>query len=120
MLVRRLSECPEFISGDKAFLREILHPDKAPVSLRYSLAWARVPAGMATAPHRLAYTEVYHILQGQGVMHVGGEIRDVGPGDTVYIPPEESQFIESSGTDELVFLCVVDPAWREEIEVVQQ
>ncbi len=53
-------------------------------------------------------------------MHIGGEIGDVGPGDAVYIPPGESQFIESSGTDELVFLCIVDPAWREEIEVVQQ
>ncbi|HOC31885.1 MAG TPA: cupin domain-containing protein [Armatimonadota bacterium] len=119
MLVRRLSECPEFISGDKAFLREILHPDKAPVSLRYSLAWARVPAGTATAPHRLEHSEVYYILQGRGVMHVGAEVCEVGSGDTVYIPPVEPQFIESSGPDELVFLCIVDPAWREEIEVVQ-
>ena len=118
-IVWRLSECPEFIAGDNCYLREILHPDKAPLSLRYSLARARVPAGTETTPHRLATSEVYFVLQGLGRMHVGDETDEVGPGDTVYIPPNATQFIEALGPDELVFLCIVDPAWRVEDEVIE-
>ncbi len=45
-------------------------------------------------------------------MHVGPEQAEVGPGQAVYIPPGEVQFIENIGAGELAFLCVVDPAWR--------
>ena len=45
-------------------------------------------------------------------MHVGPERAEVGPGQAVYIPPGEVQFIENIGAGRLVFLCIVDPAWR--------
>ena len=42
----------------------------------------------------------------------------VEPGDTVYIPPHARQFIRSCGSESLVFICIVDPAWRKEDETV--
>ena len=42
MLIRDLKDCPEFLSGDRAVLRELLHPGKVPLALRYSLAHAVV------------------------------------------------------------------------------
>jgi hypothetical protein len=38
MLIQKLLDCPEFIAGDSTILRELLHPDKQAINLRYSLA----------------------------------------------------------------------------------
>jgi mannose-6-phosphate isomerase-like protein (cupin superfamily) len=51
-------------------------------------------------------------------MHLGDEPREVLPGDAVYIPPDTVQYIDALGAEELVFLCIVDPAWRAEDESV--
>ena len=49
-------------------------------------------------------------------MHIDREARAVAAGDTVYIPPGATQHIENTGSDELRFLCIVDPAWRPDCE----
>jgi mannose-6-phosphate isomerase-like protein (cupin superfamily) len=51
-------------------------------------------------------------------MEIDGEAREVESGDTVYIPPGAAQRITCHGPHELVFLCIVDPAWRAEDESV--
>jgi hypothetical protein len=53
MFIRELKDCEEFIAGDNCTLREILHPDKDKIALRYSLAHAVVKPGETTWPHRL-------------------------------------------------------------------
>ena len=116
LFVRRLKDCEEFVAGDATRLRELLHPDKAPLALRYSLAHARVEPRCRSDSHRLRHSEVYYILRGQGRMHVGSETSDVAEGDTLYVPPNEWQHIENTGSEELVFLCIVDPAWKIEDE----
>jgi len=118
MLIRRLSECEEFTAGDGSLLRELLHPDKSDVAIRYSLAHAKVGSGERTKPHRLMTAEVYYILSGRGRMHIDAESHDVDAGCAVYIPPGAAQYIENTGRNDLVFLCIVDPAWRQEDEEV--
>ncbi|MGP1387098.1 MAG: cupin domain-containing protein [Thainema sp.] len=118
MLIRKLHECEEFIAGDGTQLRELLHPDKQPIELRYSLAHAVVPIGQTSVPHSLTTSEVYYILSGTGEMHIADEVQTVEPGDAVYIPPNARQFIRNSGPEPLVFICMVDPAWRKEDETV--
>jgi mannose-6-phosphate isomerase-like protein (cupin superfamily) len=118
MLIQKLNECPEFTAGDGTLLRELLHPDKQAIALRYSLAHAIVPIGQTSLPHALTTSEVYYILNGQGEMHIDGECQVVEPGDAVYIPPNAKQFIHNSGTEPLVFICLVDPAWRKEDEMI--
>jgi len=118
MFVRSLDECDEFVAGDGSRLRELLHPDKAQVEIRYSLAHAWLTPGEVTKPHRLATSEVYYIVDGQGQMSIDDESRAVGPGCIIYIPPGAVQFIENTGADDLVFLCIVDPAWQPEDEEI--
>ncbi len=118
MLIQSLSDCPEFIAGDGTQLRELLHPDKQPIALRYSLAHAIVPVGQTSTPHSLTTSEVYYILTGQGEMHIDGETAIVQPGDAVYIPPNARQFIQNTGSEPLIFICIVDPAWRQEDETI--
>jgi mannose-6-phosphate isomerase-like protein (cupin superfamily) len=118
MLVRRLRDCGQFVAGDDSVLRELLHPDKADLAIRYSLAHARVGPGQRTKAHRLRTAEVYYILSGQGRMHIDAETADVDADCAVYIPPGSVQYITNTGKDNLIFLCIVDPAWREADEEI--
>ena len=118
MFVASLNNCETIISGDRAVLRELLHPDKAPLKVRYSLAHATVRPGATTLPHRLKSAEVYYILAGKGLMHVNDELAEVHADDAVYIPPEAKQYIQNTGDSELKFLCLMEPAWQAEDEEV--
>jgi mannose-6-phosphate isomerase-like protein (cupin superfamily) len=118
MEVIKLLDCPEFIAGDNTILREILHPDKKELDIRYSLAHARVKPGKTSFRHALKTSEIYYILEGQGEMFINDEKQVVNPGDTVYIPPHAIQCITNISKTDLVFLCVVDPAWQVEDELI--
>ncbi|MCB9367249.1 MAG: cupin domain-containing protein [Calditrichaeota bacterium] len=117
-MIKRLLECEEFTAGDETRLREILHPDKASLALGYSLAYAKVGPGVTSLLHKLRTSEVYYILKGRGKMELEGEETEVGPGDTIYIAPYSTQRITGLGPEDLEFLCIVDPAWREEDEEI--
>jgi len=118
LFVRQLRNCPQFISGDQAVLRELLHADKGDFAFGYSLAHATLPSGKSTTPHKLKTSEVYYILEGAGKMYIDGENRRVAPGCAVYIPPRSVQYIKNIGKKALKFLCIVDPAWRKKDETV--
>jgi mannose-6-phosphate isomerase-like protein (cupin superfamily) len=118
MLIKDLKDCEEFLADDGSLLRQLLHPDKSGVLSRYSLCHATVKPGQKTRLHRLRSTEVYYILDGEGLMSIDGESGKVRPGQTIYIPPHSTQCIENTGRSDLIFLCIVDPAWREEDEEV--
>lgn len=120
MYVRKLTDCPEFIAGDNTHLREILHPDKADLAIRYSLAHAIVKPGKTSFQHALKTSEIYYILEGRGEMLIDGEKRVLEPGDTVYIPPMANQCITNISDIDLKFICIVDPAWRVEDEIVYE
>jgi mannose-6-phosphate isomerase-like protein (cupin superfamily) len=51
-------------------------------------------------------------------MTVDTESADVSACQAVYVPPGAVQFIANPGQDDLVFLCIVDPAWRPEDEEI--
>jgi mannose-6-phosphate isomerase-like protein (cupin superfamily) len=118
MFVRSLDDCDEFVAGDDSRLREILHPNKAALEIRYSLAQAMVSPGQSTKRHRLATAEVYYVIQGTGEMRIDNESQPVAPGDTVYIPSGAVQAIANTGRRDLVFLCIVDPAWQPQDEEI--
>jgi mannose-6-phosphate isomerase-like protein (cupin superfamily) len=118
VFVRSLGDCDEITAGDNTRLRELFNPLEEPLELRYSLAVARVEPGGTTFLHRLATSEVYYILEGGGEMSIDGERCAVTAGDAVYIPPRSAQQITNTGTRELVFVCIVDPAWRKEDEEI--
>lgn len=119
MYVKDLKNCEEFIAGDNTILRELLHPDKADVELRYSLAHARVKPGETSYLHSLKTSEVYYILEGEGIMQINDEKKPVSQSQLIYIPPNYKQCIHNCGNVDLVFLCIVDPAWRTEDETVE-
>ena len=119
MLIRKLLDCEPIIAGDGTRLRELLHPARDyHFAGRYSVAHAIVEPGQRSQRHRLNTDEVYYILSGKGRVHIDKESAEVGPGDALDIPPNSGQYVENTGDEELVFLCIVDPAWRDEDEEI--
>lgn len=113
-----LTDRPKFLAGDHTVLRELLHPAKQPLSLGYSLAHGTLAPGDRSKCHRLTSSEVYYIIAGRGRLTVDDSVVAVEPGSVVYVPPGGKQSLENSGPSAIEFLCLVDPAWRQEDEEV--
>ncbi|MFH2048441.1 MAG: cupin domain-containing protein [bacterium] len=119
MIIRKLSDCSEIIAADKSRLRELLHPERDyRFPGRYSLAHSTIPPNQKSLMHRLNSDEVYFIILGKGIVHIDNESVEVGANDTIEIPANSQQWIENITDKDLVFLCIVDPAWRLEDEKV--
>ena len=119
MIVKKLSELKEIIALDDTHIKEFLNPkhDGGELYIGYSLAHATLKSGTSSLPHRFkSASEVYYILQGKGLMHIDDEAEEVEPGDTVYIPPKAIQYIDSIGSVDLEFLCIVYPSWELDAE----
>jgi mannose-6-phosphate isomerase-like protein (cupin superfamily) len=120
MFISRYEDCEEFLSGDETMIRELLSPVMSGVDVGYSLAHATLAPGRSTLLHRLkTSTEVYYIMSGTGLMRIDDERSLVRPGDSVFIPASSVQTItNTSEKDDLVFLCIVEPAWQESDEEI--
>ena len=117
LFVRDLSDCKEIVAVDSSRLKELLSPVGDNLNLSYSLAQAIVKAGKTTRSHSLKVSEVYYIIQGEGLMYIDNETKEVRAGQAIYIPPYSHQRIKNTGEKDLIFLCIVDPAWRPEYEL---
>lgn len=71
---------------------------------------ADIPAGHRFAAHRHTAAEIYHVLEGEGVLQLGGEEVDVGPGVAVFIPADCEHGIRNTGatTLRLFYVMAVD------------
>lgn len=111
MLIKSTDRCIAFTAIDGCRIREVLHPAHDPVPLAFSLAVAEVAVGARTYRHCLVHPEVYYLLEGEGVMHIGEDTRPVRAGDAVYIPAHAEQWIENAGAQTLRFIALVSPPW---------
>lgn len=118
MLIRNVTDCPEIINRDRTIIRELLPVIKADFNLHYSLAHAIIRPGQSSLPHRLTSSEVYYILEGNGIMHIDDEQAEVRPGQAIYIPPNARQHIANTSACDLKFLCIVAPPWRADDEEI--
>lgn len=114
MIIRDSAACPVFDARDGTRLCELLHPShfSGAVGARFSLARAYLEPGETSYPHRLMGShEVYYILAGSGMVHIGDEAAEVHAGQAVYIPAGAVQHIANTGDVRLEFLAIVDPMW---------
>ena len=120
MFIRQLDEIKTFESGDGASLKELFNPATEKMDLRYSFAHAEIAPNVITKWHTLEYSEVYYILEGNALMYVDKETSPISSGCCVYIPPKARQRIENTGSTPVKFMCIVDPAWRPESEIIEE
>lgn len=53
--------------------------------------------------------QVYHVLEGEGLMEIDGTTRVVRKGDVVFIAPGSWHSIQNSGLGDLTFIVVTTP-----------
>ena len=62
------------------------------------------------APHAHKIQEqVYHVLEGEGLMEIEGERRVVRRHDVIFLPPGVEHAISNTGLVDLVFLVITSP-----------
>ena len=120
MSIRKNSEIPPISGNEGTSIKQHFHPHNTLNGIRFSLAEFTLEIGKKSRPHKLKSSEVYFILEGKGVLHIKDEFFEMVKGDSAYVPPMSKQFIENSGEVELSFLCIVDPAWKAEDEIILQ
>jgi len=99
---------------DGSMISELMHP-AVHGNKNQSLAEARVFPGQTTLLHSHKMTEeLYHIMEGEGLMTRGGDVFRVSPGDTIFIEAGKSHCIKNTGSNDLVFLCCCSPAYSHE------
>jgi len=82
-----------------------------------SLAEATVYKETKRHFHRTS-EELYHILEGKGVMEIEGEKKDVSVGDTVVIVPREKHRIFTDN-NKVRFLCFCSPPYSDADTVLE-
>ena len=116
-----LKEGHFFQAGDQSLICELLHPDReeTPLQTGFSLAYAIVKPGQKTLVHKLlTSSEIFFILEGEGIIYIDQETAPIQPGQVIYVPPNSKQFIQNTGHLDLTFLCLVSPKWKKEDEVI--
>lgn len=118
MLVKKLVDLDKMEGGEGTAISQIFHPHNTLNGIRYSISHSTISPDKKSKQHKMKSSEIYYILQGKGIMHIDDETREVSENEAVYIPPFSKQYIENNGKEELKFLCIVDPAWRQQDEIV--
>ena len=112
MDIVNLDQVPAFETKDGSEIRELLAHRNSAIR-NQSLAEARLAVGQATTEHYHVKTEeIYYILSGTAEMTLGTEMRPVGPGDAIAIPPGLRHTIRNTSPGELVFLCTCAPGYE--------
>jgi mannose-6-phosphate isomerase-like protein (cupin superfamily) len=118
MDIQNIDHVPAFTTLDGSEIRELLAHRNSSIR-QQSLAEARLPAGASTTPHFHPKTEeIYYLLEGSASMRIGDEIRTVGPGDAIAIPPGLVHQITNTGDVVLKFLCCCAPGYEHEDTVL--
>lgn len=94
-----------FTTADGSTIREFIH------SPAQSLAEATLEPGSSTMRHYHARSEeIYLLTGGSGTMELDGDVREVGEGDAILIPPGAWHELRA-GQDGVRLLCCCVPAY---------
>ncbi|HEY3571821.1 MAG TPA: class I tRNA ligase family protein [Thermoanaerobaculia bacterium] len=112
MHIQRLD--PEKLFEAYGIQVQMLYPWKDVVEPPFGAAWAVVPPGGSTKHHAHQEGETFFFVRGQGVMRIGDEAVEVGPGSVCFQTPfDHHTLTNTSDTEELVFLTV----WWEDLRL---
>jgi len=118
MAIKKLQDIDVIDGGEGTEIRQIFHPHNTLNGIRCSISHSELKPGKKSKLHKMKSSEVYYILQGEGNLQIDNEAFKVSKDQAIYIPPHSKQCIENTGKDLLEFLCIVDPAWKQEDETV--
>jgi mannose-6-phosphate isomerase-like protein (cupin superfamily) len=112
-LIRNIVEVPwrEFPGHfGGALSKPLVHPETAGSRLiDYRISTYQPMAHVALHRHKVQ-EQVYHVLDGEGMMEMDRERRVVRKHDVIFIPPGVEHAIVNTGLGDLTFIVVTTPA----------
>lgn len=78
-----------------------------------TVALHRLDPGHVPNPHAHPYEQIIYILEGEVDFHVGAEVRRLGPGALLVVPPNVEHYAEVIGEAPVLNLDVFTPARKE-------
>jgi len=110
MIVKRTDDYEPFKSIDESEITEVIGMATTNTK-EVSLALAKIKPGFKTLNHYHNFVEIYMVVEGEGIMHLDDEIKDVSDGDNILILPKSWHFIENKGNQSLLIWCICTPAF---------
>ncbi len=96
-----------------ALSKALVHPETAGSRLiDYRISTYQPMAYVERHVHKVQ-EQVYHVLDGEGLMEIEGEKRVVRKHDVVFIPPGNWHSIENTGLGDLTFIVATTPVTDE-------
>ncbi len=118
MSLRRNSEIDSIQGDEGTKIKQYFHPHNTLNGINYSIAQFTLGPGKKSKLHKMSSSEIYYILEGSGNIKIDEETYHIEKDDSAYVPPNSKQFIENIGSIDLKFLCIVEPAWEAENEIL--
>lgn len=92
-----------------ALSKALVHPDTLGTAhIDYRISTYQ-PMARAKVHEHQTQEQVYHVLEGEGLMEIDGKKTLVRKNDVIFIPPKVSHAIENSGIGDLTFIVVTSP-----------
>lgn len=118
MISKKIESLDSFLGEEGSEIKQIFYPDNTSNCIRYSLAHTEIPPGKSSKPHKMKSAEVFFVLDGIGLIHVNKQTEKIEKNQSIFVPPQTIQYLENTGEHSLKILCIVDPAWKQEDEVL--
>ena len=118
MSLRKNSKIDSIQGDEGTKIKQYFHPHNTLNGINYSLAQFTLGPGKKSKLHKISSSEIFYILEGSGILYVNDESHHLEKDDSAYVPPNSKQFIENVGINDLKFLCIVEPAWKADDEVL--
>ncbi|MCZ7658400.1 MAG: cupin domain-containing protein [Xanthobacteraceae bacterium] len=100
-------EFPDHHGG--ALSKPLVMPESAGArQLDYRISMYQPMAHVKLHKHKVQ-EQVYHVLEGEGLMEIDGEKHVVRKHDFIFLPPGVEHSIENTGLVDLVFIVVTAP-----------
>ena len=100
-------EFPDHFGG--ALSKDLVSPlTRGARHLDYRISTYAPKAYVKPHTHKIQ-EQVYHVLDGEGLMEIAGERRVVRRHDVVFLPPGVEHAIYNSGLGDLTFLVITSP-----------
>ena len=111
-IVRNIAEVPwrEFPNHfGGALSKPLVMPETAGAKhLDYRISMYQPMARVALHKHKVQ-EQIYHVLEGEGLMKIDGQARVVRRHDVIFLPPGVEHDIQNTGLVDLVFLVITSP-----------
>jgi len=118
MIIKNPENSTKITGNEGTIIYGLLNPQHVENVIPYSLAYVNLPHGKSTLSHIMKTSEVYYILEGKGVLHINDEFNSVKAGDAIFVFPGAKQHFDNVGSGDLKFLCIVEPAWKKDDEII--